>query len=60
MSTTERKKSVARLKTKDKPGMSNKGKYASVEEASLAKMEAAKEFIANLDMALFKKNGPIE
>lgn len=37
-----------------------KGKYPSIEAASLAKMESAKEFIANIDMTLFKKNGHIE
>ncbi|MVM29853.1 hypothetical protein GO755_07405 [Spirosoma sp. HMF4905] len=36
------------------------GRYQSMDELSAAKMESSKEFIANLDMALFKKNGHIE
>ncbi len=60
MSTTERKKSVIRLKTKDEPVVAEKGRYASIHEASLAKMESAKDFVTNLDMTLFKKNGHVE
>ncbi|MCX6213175.1 hypothetical protein [Spirosoma sp.] len=60
MSTTERKKPVVRFKTKDTPEMTKKGKYESVEAASRAKMESAKEFVANLDMTLFRKNGHVE
>lgn len=60
MSTTEHKKPVVRFKTKDTPGMTKNGKYESIEAASRAKMESAKDFVANLDMTLFKKNGHLE
>ncbi|ADB41444.1 hypothetical protein [Spirosoma linguale] len=36
------------------------GRYRSMDELSAAKMESAKEFVANLDMTLFRKNGPVE
>lgn len=60
MSTTARKNSAIRLKTKDESVVVKKGRYASIEEASLAKMESAKDFVANVDMTLFKKNGHVE
>lgn len=59
MNTAKHKK-TGQLKTKQKAETRQKGKYPSIEAASIAKMEAAKEFIANIDMTLFKKNGPIE
>ena len=37
-----------------------KGKYSSVEAASLAKMESARDFIAAIDLTLVKKNGHVE
>jgi hypothetical protein len=60
MSTTERKKSAIRLETKDEPVVVKKGRYASIEAASRAKMESAKDFVANVDMTLFRKNGSVE
>jgi hypothetical protein len=36
------------------------GKYPSIEAASEAKMAKAAPFIANIDMSLFLKNGPLE
>ena len=60
MSTTERRKAASRLKMKQAPDSLKKGKYASMEAASLAKMESAKDFIANIDMTIFKKNGHVE
>lgn len=60
MSTTERKKPIVRTKAQDAPEMQKKGRYESIEAASRAKMESAKGFVANLDMTLFRKNGPVE
>lgn len=31
-----------------------------MDELSAAKMESAKDFIANVDMTIFKKNGRVE
>ncbi|GAB2548456.1 hypothetical protein GCM10027085_44180 [Spirosoma aerophilum] len=36
------------------------GRYRSMDELSAAKMESAKDFVTNLDMTLFKKNGHVE
>lgn len=47
-------------KNRQKAEMPRKGKYPSIEAAALAKMESAKDFIANLNMTIFKKNGPVE
>lgn len=60
MSTTERKKSAIRLKTKDELVAVKKGRYVSIEEASLAKMESAKDFVTHVDKTLFKKNGHVD
>lgn len=60
MSTTERKKPIVRLKVTDAPEMTKTREYESIEAACRAKMESAKGFIANVDMALFKKNGHVE
>ena len=59
MNTAKHKK-TGQLKTEQKAETRQKGKYPSIEAAAIAKMESAKEFIANIDMTLFKKNGPVE
>ncbi len=59
MNTAKHKK-TGQLKPQQKAETRQNGKYPSLEAASIAKMEVAKDFIANIDMTLFKKNGPVE
>ena len=59
MNTAKHKK-LSQSKTNQVSETRKKSKYPSVEAASRAKMESAKDFIANIDMTLFKKNGHVE
>ena len=56
METTKKPSRVKREIESKKP----LGRYKSVDELSVAKMESAKDFIANIDMTIFKKNGHVE
>ena len=57
---TAKQKKTGQLKTRQIGETRQKGKYLSIKAASIAKMESAKDFIANIDMTLFKKNGHVE
>ena len=60
VNTTKRTKPKQSPTLKNTARKSLNGKYSSVEVASLAKMESAKDFIATIDLTLIRASGHVK